>query len=169
MTGFSFASLLFSIVAPALAAEPIAEVVANNTQAAAVPDAAQATLTARWETEINGKELLVKLTLLNTGSEATDIVISRGKQPGPWLQAAISGSTLDRNLTKSEMQGEMSRMGPMPTFAPVAAGTEIFAGTYRFALPAGYAGEPISLEASVSSHDGETRVQTVVGGNKAGV
>lgn len=167
MTALSFASILFAMVQPAAAEIP--EVQAARTTESAEPQGPAAPVTARWSHAIKGKELHVTLTLVNANTEPVDVVVSRGKQPGPWVQASVDGTSLERILTKTEMQGEMSRMGPMPAWAPVAPGKEILAGTYRFALPEGYAGGPIRIEGEVSQGDGQTRISTTVGGEKAGV
>lgn len=167
MTALSFASLLFAMVQPAAAEIP--EVQEAKTTDATAPEAPAAQVTGRWSHEIKGGELLVKLTLVNANTEAVDVVVSRGKQPGPWVQASVDGTTLERILTKAEMSGEMSRMGPMPAWAPVAPGKEILAGTYRFALPEGYAGGPIQIRGEVSQQDGQVEISTTVGGSKAGV
>ncbi len=167
MTALSFASLLFAMVQPAAAEIP--EVQQAKTTDSTAPEAPATQVSARWSHEIKGNELLVKLTLVNTNSEPVDVVVTRGKQPGPWVQASVDGMSLERILTKAEMSGEMSRMGPMPQWAPVAAGKEILAGTYRFALPEGYAGGPIEIKGQVSQQDGQVDIGTVVGGAKAGV
>ncbi len=154
----SFASLLLAAVAPAFAGEPPnAQVVT-----AAEPAAAAPTLAGRWSHTIKGGELFVELKLVNTGPEAIDVLVSRGKMPGTDLQAAIDGVALTRVFSDEEMSGQMSRMGPMPRFAPVAAKREILAGTYRFQLPQGYAGQAIRLEATANSLGDSVSISTEV-------
>ena len=165
MTGFSFASLLMSMVMPALADEPIAEV-----QAASAPaPQPQSPITGRWESQIKGKELTLTLTLVNTSADAVDVVISRGSSPGPYVQASVDGTTLDRKMEKTEMKEQYSRMGPMPTWAAVAPGKEIVAGVYRFILPNNVDGKLIHVDAEVNQHDGSSSFSTDIGGAKPAV
>ena len=167
MTALSFASLLFAMIQPAAAEIP--EVQQAKTTDSTTPEAPATHVTARWSHEIKGNELLLKLTLVNTNAEPVNVVVTRGKQPGPWVQASVDGTSLERILTKTEMSAEMSRMSPMPAWAPVAPGKELLAGTYRFALPEGYSGGPIQVRGEVSQQDGQVDIGTVVGGAKAGV
>ena len=149
MTGrsLSFASLLLTAVQPAFAGGmPVAPV----SQAATIPEVQSLTaLQARWNLSIRGGELVADLILINTSAEAVDIVSARGHSPGPYVSAILGENTLSQVLTGVQERDMMSRMGPMPTYAAIAPGKEFVAGTYRFTLPANYAGSTVHLEATV--------------------
>jgi hypothetical protein len=90
------------------------------------------------------------------------VMLARGKMPGTDLQADLGGVALQRLFTDEEMSGQMSRRGPMPTYAAVAVEKEILAGTYRFQLPEGYTGGSIRLEATVRTGDENVTLRTEV-------
>jgi hypothetical protein len=153
MTGtLSFASLLFAAAQGAQAGQ-----IAADHDAASAPE-----LAARWTHEVKNGELHVTLRVKNTGDEAVDVMLARGKMPGTDLQADLGGVALQRLFTDEEMSGQMSRRGPMPTYAAVAVEKEILAGTYRFQLPEGYTGGSIRLEATVRTGDENVTLRTEV-------
>jgi hypothetical protein len=150
----SFASLLLAAAPPVLAAEPTNAVVTASDSAAAPA------VTGKWSQSVKDGELVLKLTLANTGHEAVDVMVARGKMPGTDVQASIDGVALARVFSDEEMSGQMSRMGPMPRFAPVAANKQLDAGTFRFTLPEGYHGEAVHVEARVRTESGEVPLRT---------
>ncbi len=155
---FIFASLL-AVHVPLAHANPnvpIADVVEQPSGKAAAP------IEAKWSTRVVHGELIVELTLVNTGTDAVDVLVSRGKLPGPWLQAEVDGLELERILTVHEVSDEASRMGPMPRYAPVAPGKSAFVGTWHFKLTPEQALLPVHLNGSATLASGSVDLSTTV-------
>lgn len=150
----SFATLLMAAV-PAYAQDPVsAAPVEQAVEEAPLPPA---TIDGKWTTEVVKGVLIVKLTLVNTGTEPLDVMVARGTGPGAWMIAqlpAVPGADMIPELeairSKKESRDMESREGPMPTYAPIAPGAEVLVGTYKFKIPKGYTGG-IHLEAQVET------------------
>ena len=153
----TFASLLLAAAAPAFAGEPPLE----PTPQSATNQPEAATVGGKWSTEVKDGKLLATLTLVNTGKEPVDVMIARGKQPGPSVQAQIAGVSLAPVFSAIDEQAMMSRRGPMPVYAVAQPNQELLVGTYQFQLPATYAGEPIDITAHVGTQIGASvRLET---------
>jgi hypothetical protein len=161
----TFASLLLAAAPPALAETP-AQVAAPapGQPADSVP------LSPRWSTSVKGTVLVARLTLVNTGDAPVDLLVRRGSSPGPSVIALVDGTQLVPVLDPSQEREVISRMGPMPVYAPVAGAGEVEVGTFRFTLPKEAAGKAIRFETTVRTADGRHAVlatSTVVGGSDA--
>jgi hypothetical protein len=113
--------------------------------------------------------LVATLTLVNTSSKPIDLLVARGSSPGARVNATMAGTRLEPVYAPSSRFEGMSRMGPMPVYAPIAGNRELLAGTFRFTLPAGSADQAIELQATIQAEDGRTIVLpfTVVVGAEA--
>lgn len=142
----TFASLLLAYAGPAAAVEAIVE--PPPSPEAPVP---AGDLRAAWRIEVRNGELVVHLSVTNTGSDARDVVVAYGRGPGAWLQAVVGDEELEQVLPRAARADLMSRMGPAPSWAPVAAGATLDLGVYRFTLPKRLRGGQVALTGSFST------------------
>jgi uncharacterized membrane protein len=142
----TFASLLLAAAQPAFAAIPAtgSQVVDAEAPPAAPP------IAVTWNISVRGRVLVAELILVNTGSLTRDVVLANGQSPGPQVSAALDGAALEAVLAPAQKRELSSRGGPFPlAYGPLVAGERLVAGTYRFRLPAGFAGKTVHLEALV--------------------
>lgn len=168
--GLTFASLLLVASGPAEAGGG-PQTLDQALSGVEVATPAALPVTARWALSVREGVLTAKLTLVNAGTAPVDVLVQRGSSPGPNVRATLADVSLERVLSDRQEREMMSRMGPMPTYAAIAAGAEREVGTYTFTLPADYQGKRVRLEARVWGEDGATvtlPVEMVMGG-KAGV
>lgn len=151
---FTFASLLLAAASPAFAEPPsdLSKVLAEAEPAAPLP------LSAKWDLKVKNGVLIAELKLVNTSASAVDIVVARGHSLGPSVQASLDDVALNQLLEPAQERDMMSRMGPMPSYGPVAAGGERTIGTYRFELPADSAGKTLRLDTWVRGQAGSVRL-----------
>lgn len=121
---------------------------------AAHQDAEAPPLVARWLVEARGGELHVRLVMENAGEDAVSMVVAHGALAG----ASLYADGLDPILTHAQEEASMSRMGPMPVWAMVAAGGDHEVGRWRFRWPKDARGRPVSLEARVWTSAGPVDV-----------
>lgn len=156
---WSFATLLMA-AAGANAAEPPA------VQQQAAQEAPQPAAKAHgtWSYEVVGKQLIVKLAVTNDDAESMNVLVARGSRPGAYVKAAVGGADLQVSVDDSpEARKEMmSRRGPMPRYAVLAANASSEEMIYKFDLPEGYAGQAIDVTAEVYHRGGQlTLTQTL--------
>ena len=150
---FSFASLL-AFAGPAVAQEA-------QPQAPEVAPQPELPIEGRWSTEIQGNELVVRLTVVNTGDRAIELLM-RKDELSAGVQATIDGKALNRVLDAERLAETMTRRVDLPVYAPLAAKRELLAGTWRFSLPEGYAGAPVRVQVTVHGQNGSRALVTVV-------
>jgi hypothetical protein len=80
----------------------------------------------------------------------------------------VDGTNLEAVYSDNDMGEMMSRMGPRPTYAPIAAKKSLLVGTYRFALPVGYAGGAVRFDAAVEGPMGASVQLSSTAGMQAG-
>lgn len=151
----TFASLLLTSTA-ALADEPETTVPMMGHRA---PAPTEGPLRARWFTQVRDGQVLVSLALVNPGTRPLDVLMLRGSTPGPWMNAQVGTTTLDRVLTELQQREFGSRMAPTSVFVPFPAGAQVTVATYRFTLPEDYSGQSLHLEVTVDYNDGGERLQ----------
>jgi hypothetical protein len=65
---------------------------------------------------------------------------------------------LTQVLDPAAQRDSMSRMGPMPSYGPIAAGGERVIGTYKFELPADFSGKTLRMNTWVGGHGGSAQL-----------
>jgi hypothetical protein len=122
----------------------------------AIPEIAEPTgVSGRWlrphyRVRRKGDELLVDLTLENTGPEAVDVLVEIGSRPGARVDVMLEDGVRLHEIVRVDRRAMISRVGPMPRYAPIAAGRTLAAGTFRFEWTADLTDVPIDLVAKVS-------------------
>ena len=148
---FTFASLGLALATAARAQAP------NEPPAAAGPSPTP--VAARWALARSGRDVVATLTLANTGAEPIEVLSAIGSRPGPSVVAylEIDGDDLELpQVTAPPDRRELiSRMGPRPQWAPIAAGEQLAIPAYTFSLPRGAATGALTLVATVETHAGE--------------
>jgi len=113
-------------------------------------------LSPRWAVGRKGKELHVFLALENAG-DPTDVIVKWGSRLGPSLTAAIAVEDRYQELAQVfdvDRRELVSRMGPRPTFAPLARNGVLEIGTYRFAWVDGLPEDAVRLTLKGETADG---------------
>lgn len=135
---FTFGSLVLALTGPSLARaeEP-------QRQAAVAPPRAQPEpprLKIHLDARRKGQVLLADVRVENLQREPVDLVVRWGSRPGVHLDAAISVAGEPLGLA-AVLEGDrrefMSRLGPVPEWAPLAGGKSLKMGPYKFGWPEG--------------------------------
>lgn len=148
-TRLTFASLLVAASAGAVEPPPAVEPLV-----AAVDAAPAAPLTTAVDVQMRGGELRVRVTATNVGDDVVSFILKRGRVPGTDLVAMVDGQGLEPIFTQLEQREFYSRMGPMPTWGVLAAGTSTVVGEYRFKLPKGSRLSDVTLEGTIFTQAG---------------
>jgi hypothetical protein len=140
---FTFATLVALVSAPAAAHDEIPELQQP------VGPSPERSLLPVFQLRRNGSELEIDLVLRNTGTAPVDVLVGVGSRPGASLVVATEdGEPLDE-IVEVGRRDVMSRLGPVPRYAPLAAGGSIPLGTYRFRYPASRPDVSVDVTASV--------------------
>ncbi|MBX2803968.1 MAG: hypothetical protein KTR31_40200 [Myxococcales bacterium] len=101
--------------------------------------------------------LKVQLEVVNRQPEAVEVMVARGSMPGAWLVATIDidGEPFELGrIHEGDRREFMSRMGPIPRFAPLASGERHQMGPYKFAWPEGVPDLPVHLTGGLDTESG---------------
>ena len=96
-----------------------------------------------------GDQLIVELTVTNPTADPIEILAGRGSGPGPWVGASIVIDDQPFELAAvfdGDRRDLISRIGPIPRWAPLAAGATESFGPYRFQWPHGVPDRAITLK-----------------------
>lgn len=96
-----------------------------------------ALLAAEYRVSQRRGVLEVELALTNVSSGTIELQTLLGSRPGPRLEAHVVGTPDGERLpeiVKFDRRELISRMGPAPTYAAVAAGHTVRIGTYQFEI-----------------------------------
>ncbi|MEQ1505487.1 MAG: hypothetical protein ABMB14_24860 [Myxococcota bacterium] len=159
---FTFGSLL-ALVAPSAAAA-IPELQAPQPPPQLVPQAGPAPVGLRPVVAVERApgRLYVDLALINEGSAPIDVLIALGARPGAAMNVVVVDGAgqfvaLERDIDRREL---VSRMGPMPQWAPIAAHHRAELGRYAFLL-AGSAPVAVRIDVRVETGSGSVELPTV--------
>ncbi len=107
------------------------------------------------------KQRVVEVSLVAElhAEAAMEAVVERGSMPGPWLQASLladAGEPVELSLIYEGNKREMfmSRVGPVPRWAPMAVGKPMSFGPYRFSVPRGAEGSRVQLVGGMELEEG---------------
>lgn len=112
-----------------------------------------ATLVPVYAPKRKGNELQIDLVLRNTGTAPIDFLVRIGSRPGPALTVTLADGTALEEIVELGRRDMMSRIGPLPQFAPLAAGESIPAGTFRFRWLASRPDAPFDVAAEISTSE----------------
>lgn len=169
---FTFGSLFAAFAVPAAASDTVGRIAELDEAPQPTPQAqaqapspyadpapaAAAALTPRWTVEREKGGIKATLALRNDSDEAIDLLVAVGRRPGPAVSAFVDGASLEAIATV-DRRDMMSRVGPMPRFALVAARAWQDVGTYRFAAAAD--AREVELRAWVTVEDAPAPVELV--------
>ncbi len=105
-----------------------------------------------------GSHLVVELGVENLGPAPVELVVRWGSRPGVTLAAQIevAGEPLElAAVLEGDRREFISRLGPIPEWAPLAAGKSLKMGPYRFSWPDGVPVGEVRFTGHVSCESGE--------------
>lgn len=137
---FTFAALV-TLISSSAAAETIPEV---QPQLPSSP----ATLVPVYRAKRKGNEVQIDVSIRNAGTDAVDLLVAYGSQPAPRLTATLADGAVLEQLVEVGRRDLMSRIGPAPRYAPVAAGESVTVATYRFAYSGSDSVVDVAIEVS---------------------
>lgn len=124
------------------------------------PASAKPAARLRWShrARLQKGVLTVHASVVNTSTEPLEVVVARGPLPGAHLAAVL---TIDEDRTELApiLKGDrrkvfMSRMGPIPEWAPLAAKDRLELGPYEFAWPQGVPATKVELSGGLDTEHG---------------
>ena len=127
---------------------------AASTAQASDPDANRpTTLEGRWTGKVKEGVFTLILAVHNCGTTDLSVLLARGSQPGADVTASLATEgppiALAEVARQVDVRELVSRMGPMPRYAVLAAAQDVEIGAYAFTLPSGADHEPITATATV--------------------
>ncbi len=153
---FTFGSLVLALTGPSAARA------SAGAGAAAGAETKLPSLKIDLSARRRGGLLIVDLTVENQEHAPVEIVTQLGSRPGAWLTAAISlsGERLElAPVLEGDRREMLSRVGPIPQWAPLAAGKRLRMGPYKFAWPKGVPDHAVALHGSVSVERGQVEFE----------
>ena len=146
---FTFAGLVALVSGSAAASDvqSIPEVGATSGPGAA------AAIVPVYAPKRKGDELQIDLVLRNIGRAPVDVLLAIGSRPGPQLTVTLADGSVLEEIVEVGRRDMMSRIGPLPQFAPIAAGESTPAGTFRYRFPSSRPDAGFDVVAEVSTSD----------------